>query len=376
MKALFLIFHGFESFNGISKKIGYQKEALEQCRVNTQLCFLDIDDNGYTKRMIDNDVLENYGNGVLSKIKKRTNYSGLYKYIINNNFDFIYIRSYHNASPFLIKFVKSLKHSGIKSIMEIPTFPYDQEYKMLSRQDHLRLFIDKIYRHKLAKYLFRIVTFSDDDKIFGAPTIKISNGIDFEQIKIKSSREKDPNCIKMLGVAEIHFWHGFDRLIKGLANYYKKKQKVKVIFNIVGYGAPEEIKLLKNIITENHLESYVYLPGPKSGKDLDEEFEKADFGIASLARHRSGITSMKSLKNREYAARGIPFIYSETDVNFEKMPYIIKAPSDETPIDIEKIIKFYYSRSFDPTEIRNSIFPDLSWKEQMQKVVNNIVPKN
>ena len=28
MKILFLVFHGFDAFNGISKKIGYQIEAL------------------------------------------------------------------------------------------------------------------------------------------------------------------------------------------------------------------------------------------------------------------------------------------------------------------------------------------------------------
>ncbi|MEG2480028.1 MAG: hypothetical protein RSA50_07120, partial [Mucinivorans sp.] len=43
----------------------------------------------------------------------------------------------------------------------------------------------------------------------------------------------------------------------------------------------------------------------------DDLFEQADIAIGSLARHRSGITTIKTLKNREYAARGIPFIYSE-----------------------------------------------------------------
>ncbi len=36
------------------------------------------------------------------------------------------------------------------------------------------------------------------------------------------------------------------------------------------------------------------------------------------------IFKIKTLKNREYAARGIPFIYSEIDDDFENMPYIIK----------------------------------------------------
>lgn len=65
-------------------------------------------------------------------------------------------------------------------------------------------------------------------------------------------------------------------------------------------------------------------------------FNQCDFGIGSLGRHRSGIDKIKTLKNREYAARGIPFIYSETDEDFEQMPYVLKAPADESPIDIKK----------------------------------------
>ena len=33
MKALFLIFHGFDKANGISKKIHYQVKALKECGV-------------------------------------------------------------------------------------------------------------------------------------------------------------------------------------------------------------------------------------------------------------------------------------------------------------------------------------------------------
>ena len=61
MKAIFLIFHGFSPYSGISKKISYQKKALEQCGVKTQLCFLDLDSQRYHKRMIDDETLENYG---------------------------------------------------------------------------------------------------------------------------------------------------------------------------------------------------------------------------------------------------------------------------------------------------------------------------
>ena len=98
---------------------------------------------------------------------------------------------------------------------------------------------------------------------------------------------------------------------------------------------------------------------------------EADFAIGSLARHRSGIDKIKTLKNREYAARGIPFAYSETDEDFDKMPYILKVPADESPIDIHRLIRFYMELDLSPRKIRDSI-KNLSWKEQMMKVINNL----
>ena len=84
------------------------------------------------------------------------------------------------------------------------------------------------------------------------------------------------------------------------------------------------------------------------------------------------ITKIKTLKNREYAARGLGFVYSEIDEDFEEMPYIIKAPSDETPLNISSIVEFYKNHNLNPIDIRKTIEPNLSWKNQMQKVIFSI----
>ena len=108
--------------------------------------------------------------------------------------------------------------------------------------------------------------------------------------------------------------------------------------------------------------------GQQQGEALTEAFDKADFAIGSLGRHRSGIDKIKTLKNREYAARGIAFIYSETDEDFDHQPYVMKAPADESPIDIQQVMDFARKVSMTPSEIRNSVL-HLSWKEQMGKVL-------
>ena len=48
--------------------------------------------------------------------------------------------------------------------------------------------------------------------------------------------------LNLIGVAEIHRWHGFDRLIRGLADYYSKPKNYIVRFHVVGYFFSAEIE--------------------------------------------------------------------------------------------------------------------------------------
>lgn len=367
-KLLFIIFHGFDPNNGISKKISYQVNALKACGMEVHICYMD--ETSGKKRYVDDTVIADYGNGIIGKIKKRIEFSSITQYAIDHHIEYVYIRSNHNANPFTIKMVQRMKQAGMKVVMEIPTYPYDSEYEAqgMNRQ----IFQDKLFRNRLAKNLDAIVTFSDYDQIFGQRTIKISNGIDFDNVKMKTTINDTSKELNLIGVAEIHRWHGFDRLVKGLAQYYSTPQDYIVKFHVVGYFFSSEIEDdFKAIISSHHLEDFVILHGKKHGEKLDELFNQCDFGIGSLGRHRVGIQKIKTLKNREYAARGIPFIYSETDSDFDNKPYVLKAPADECPIDIECIIRFHQNISMTSQQIRDSI-KDLSWNHQMGIVLNNL----
>ena len=332
-----------------------------------------MDENGSKRRIVDGNIIADYGNGKKGKILKRTEFGSIVNYAITQQIDFVYIRSNHNANPFTINMVRRMKKAGMKVVMEIPTYPYDQEYfnKSMQRQ----LIQDKLFRNMFAKQLDAIVTFSEEDYIFGQQTIRISNGIDFNSVRMKKDNSHPADELHLIGVAEIHRWHGFDRVIQGLAEYYTQPRDLKVYFHIVGYFfSPVEEEEITGIIKKHHLEPYIILYGKKHGEELDEIFDQCDFGIGSLGRHRVGIDHIKTLKNREYAARGIPFIYSETDTDFDKKPYVLKMPADETAINIENIISFYQQLAITPQQIRDSI-ENLSWKHQMEKVVKAVYPQ-
>lgn len=377
LNILFLIYHGFSKTSGITKKVYYQINGLRALGHRVYVCSYDFAADGSRVRLIDNHIIENYGKGNLAAIKKRVSYGAIIRFAIENHIDFVYARSFHNANPFTINMFHQFRKHGIKSVIEIPTFPYDQEYVGYIMKDQIELKMDQLFRRPLAKETDAIVTFTDDKKIFGQKTICISNGVEFESIQLKKNINDTSENINFIGVAEVHYWHGFDRMISGIGEYYRNGGKKNIHFHIIGGVDDGEMsgsihaKGFSELINKYGIKDNIIFHGKMFGNELDDMFEKCDFAIGSLARHRSGITNIKTLKNREYAARGIPFVYSETDSDFDNMPYIIKAPADESAIDIQRIIDFYDNMKMKPTEIRATI-SNLSWKEQMRKVLASL----
>lgn len=370
MKILFLIFHGFDEANGISKKIKYQAKALCECGADVRMCHYHIGADGNRSWMVNDEVIADLGAGKTAKVKKRMHFKPICEYAAREQAALVYIRSFHNANPFTIRMVKQLKRQGARVVMEIPTYPYDQEYASTGMK--LKLCMDRLFRRRMARQLDAVVTFSEAKTIFGTPTIRISNGIDFDAVPLKQHRNDTSRELHLIGVAEVHYWHGFDRLVRGLANYYANRPEYNVYFHIVGELSGErERQEICPVIREQGLEPYVIMHGARHGAELDRLFEQADFGIGSLGRHRSGITHIKTLKNREYAARGLAFAYSETDEDFDYRDYVLKIPADETPVDIQEIIAFCRSVKTQPPEIRASI-ENLSWKCQMEKMLQQV----
>lgn len=369
MKGLFVVFHGFSAFSGISKKIFAQCEALGRCGVDTELCHLEIAPDGTQRRMAGERVIRNFGRGLRAKVLKRLSLGEVTRYVRDEGIRLVYIRHDLNANPVLILWLRRLQRLGVRTALEIPTYPYDGEFSRASWKARARLFADKLFRRRMARYIDRIVTFSDEETIFGRPTVRISNGIDFASIPVKRERRDTTREVHLLAVANIHYWHGFDRVIEGLRRYYSTPRERIVRLRIAGDSRDALLNDYRRRIAEYGLAKYVSLIGTRSGAALDAEFAWCDMGIASLGRHRNGITRIKTLKNREYAARGIPFVYSEQDADFDDMPYVMKAPADDTPLDIEALLRFYDAVEMPPAAIRASIEGSLSWERQMARVV-------
>jgi glycosyltransferase involved in cell wall biosynthesis len=375
MNALFLISEKLTDFGGISKKIFAQVNALKHLGMNVAFSYLVANDkNEFTGRCVDGEIIDTYsGSAIISQLQWRCMYKNLYNYIQTSGIRFVYIRYIHFANPFFISFLRKLKKSDVKILLEIPTYPYDQEYMDLKFTSRMVLFIEKFFRRKFRNYVTRVITLTDHATIFGIPTIQISNGIDPGSINIIQKRKPDDE-IHLIGVASIAYWHGYDRVIEGLHRYYSNVESVKkkVFFHIAGDSSNAESVRIKELVKKYNLNNYVIFYGRKAGEELDMLFNRADIAVGSLGCHRISMKKVNPLKNREYCARGLPFFYSEIDEDFEDKDFILKVPSNDDPVDIDAIVRFISNNEFDPAEIRNYAIKNLTWDRQFKKILNDI----
>ena len=381
MRILFLVYHGFSEHSGISKKIHYQVKGLRENGHDVHLCYYGFADNGHRCRYVDDAMIKDYGSGAMAGLRQRIDYNCIYDYCKREAIQFVYARCFQNANPWLIGFFKKLRKAGIRAVTEIPTYPYDQEFEHFGWKARMELKIDQLFRRRLSQQMDGLVTFSDSERIFGQRTIRISNGVDFDSIPLHhyqpSSLISHPSALHLIGVAEVHPWHAFDRVMYGIGEYYSKtltanSHKPEVFFHVVGGVHPYRLKTdFLPIINKYKIQDKILFHGQLFGDELTKVFNQCQFAIGSLGRHRSGITVIKTLKNREYATRGIPFIYSEQDSDFDQQPYVLKAPADESPVDIQQIIDFMDHFTMKPEDIRKTV-EHLKWKIQMQRVLDSV----
>ena len=370
MKVMFLVFHTIVEHSGISKKILAQVEGLRQNGAQVSLCRLVIDSDGRKYRALEDEAICEFGDGLKAKLRKRVDYSDIVKSATDGGYDLIYIRYDINADPFTVRMMRQFQKNGIRTVVEIPTFPYDGEFKGQGLMMNVQLMIDKLFRRRFFSYCDRIILYSGPDTLHSRPVIHISNGVDVNSVPLshKDACKRDVSGeLKLLSVANIHLWHGLDRLIRGMAEH----KDIDCQLHIVGDGVPSIIDSYRSLAEDLGISDRVKILGPMFGQALNAEFEWADMAVGSLGRHRSGITSIKTLKNREYAARGLAFFYSEQDDDFDNAPYVLKVPADESAIDISSLTDFLSGMSLSGSEIRESV-QGLGWKNQMARVIEGI----
>lgn len=285
------------------------------------------------------------GASIIAKLMIRLPFINSHKHwkydgIIDDND--IYIRKLGPFDKSTEDFFVKLKKLNPKCriVLELPTYPYDKEYLTLT---NFPFYIyDKYNRKNVKKYVDRIATLTDDNEIFGIPTLKIRNGIDLSTMSVRKVNAHAHDTINCIAVACFAWWHGYDRFLEGLRGYYSNGGTRNIIFHMVGDG--DEIPKYKKMVSEYSLQDHVIFYGTKTGKNLDDVYDKCSLGIASLGGYRKNLYKSAELKSREYMAKGIPFVCSTEIVDIdEDCGMYLKVSNNDSCIKVEEVITFYDS---------------------------------
>lgn len=258
--------------------------------------------------------------------------------------DFVYFRHPAAITYKMKRIIEKAKrmYPNLKFFMEIPTFPYDGEY--IGLKNKICLFKDRVNRRKLKGVIdciFAIDPTETAKKVFDVETVSFMNGYDV--INSKTRKFVDHEGIVLTCVGMFNKWHGYERLIEGLHNYYLRGGNKRIYIEMVGEGS--ELTYYKELVKKYELQNYVHFRGKLFDEELEKIYSITDIGVSSLGRYKSNIYVLGDLKSREYFAKGIP-VLSGCRVDFfentkASTPYYLEVENDASFIDMDKIIEFY-----------------------------------
>lgn len=204
--------------------------------------------------------------------------------------------------------------------------------------------------------------------------LRIANGIDVGSVPEKQNQAQwSGESLTIIAVANMADWHGFDRVIRGIAKYKEQGNKMPVTFIVVGGGEFKEE--WKSLSEKLGLLQQVIFAGFKKGKELDALFDDADIAVSSLALFRINIEEASVLKSREYTARGLPFIASGIDSDFQPNPsFLFHVENNEDDIDIKDVITWYKKLSADDkleSRIRQYALDKLDFEKKVKYFLAN-----
>lgn len=308
--------------------------------------------HGQNTFIIENEKMEKLFDAGTGNTRARLGeiYDKLFCFIKDNDISTVYIR-FTSLDNKAITFYKKMKKRSIKVIIEFYSHNLELEAKktvvrnfkngqiVLATKGLVSLLINKYYFSKLRDCVDRIVTTTKIGDLYGVPTINVINGIDTSSVNVRS-KETNEYDFNIVSVAMISPWHGYDRVIKGLYEYYKNGGEKNVLYTVIGDG--EEKNNLEKLVDKLNLKKHVVFTGIKLNEELEYYYNLADIALEMLAGFRRTKGQISSIKMAEYFAKGIPVLYA-SDIKLykgEMEKYCFWVNNSDDAVDIEQLIGF------------------------------------
>lgn len=324
-----------DKFKGAVQKVFDEIDAFEKSGFEIRHVNFKPISEGFRKSFI--------GKGIASAIPFTCVFSK-YEYSHDyDGYDFYYFR-FEAADYWFTRFLKLLKKNNPNSkiVVEFPDYP--NTYWMTT-VFHLPLKLkDYCARHKYVGCVDRFAVLNDEYKsIYGVDTLYFRNGTNIDRIEKRVPQCVPENEIHVIGVCTMFPFHGFDRFLKGMVEYYKNDPEYKIFFHIVGDGPGKELPIYQKIVNDGNIGQYVVFEGRQSGEALSKIYDGCRLAVCSLGMFRINFNIATSLKTREYLVKGLPLISGcPIDVfEGEKSEYLLEFPNDESIIEMDRVIDFY-----------------------------------
>ena len=384
MKILYVTNLLFSLEQGVTKKIFSQCKALES--FNNVVDLISIKDNSL--KFINFNEFEqtvcSRSSSCFARIIRgiKTIVSTIdFVPLEKNTYDLIYVRHLLPVLPAYIAFMKKIKeNTGAYMYYELPTYPYRQEFRHLSLPSIYTMLFEYRSVERIGKIAneFVLVNEVTEERAKNRLTkyCIIPNGFDVSSVSLRNTPQLK-NEIHILGLANLAFWHGYDRVITGIAGY---NGPYKIIFHLAGGSGKKEIEILKKLTVDLRVSDNVKFYPPLHNNGLDKLFNCCHVAAGSLGLHRINAQNGSILKLREYCSRGIPFFYAYNDSDFNDCDFSLKIPANDDPVDINKICTFvekmYQVRNL-TLKMRTYAIKYLSWNAKMKLLFNKTkVAKN
>jgi glycosyltransferase involved in cell wall biosynthesis len=293
----------------------------------------------------------------------------LIQHIDFKQYEVLYIRHLPTHPIFLTLLQKAKQQNPLlKIIIELPTWPYDEEVKGITAQ--LAAILDRACREKMVDYTDYFLHFGPETEIWGVPTLRITNGIEVQKKPTRELKVQKDGVLRLLAVGNWNHPLGIDRLLQGLNTYHKMGKKATL--RIVGQGTA--IATLKRLVQELEMEAIVSFLPPCTGPEYDRLFDEADIAIGKLFIPVKGLAATSSLRHRDYCARGIPFVLAGMDSDIsENWPFTLQLPQNAAPINVAEIQDFYDKIKVNypdyQVQMRNFALENLDWAGKIKGII-------
>ncbi len=283
-----------------------------------------------------------------------------------------YIR-YSSTNKWFMDLLKYQYEHGIKSVLEITTYPYD-----IDAMEGIVKLETLSYIKEVNKYINRIATYSSHHEIWGLPCFNLVNGINIKEHPI-SNKKNENKKIVFIAVSTMQYWHGYERILKGMYLYYKDGGTYDLKLKLIGSGPEEDY--YKELVEKYYLQSRVEFLGRIEvfeKEKLDLQYNLSDMAVGSLGFYKALEAQEGSpIKGSEYCARGIPFMCGYRDLRFPSdWEFMLNVSNNSESIDMNRVIDFYEKVTLKENYkelMRDYAEKHLTWDKIMEPVVSYYV---